>query len=29
MAAIPLGIIAASIGAAIYMAFVWHPQGRP
>jgi hypothetical protein len=28
MAAIPLAIVAASIGAAIYMAFLWHPQGR-
>jgi hypothetical protein len=25
MIAIPLIVVAASIGAAVYMAFVWHP----
>jgi hypothetical protein len=25
MAAIPLAIVAASIGASIYMAFIWRP----
>jgi hypothetical protein len=28
MAAIPLAIVAASIGASIYMAFIWRPHGR-
>ena len=26
MAAIPLAIVAASIGASIYMAFIWRPE---
>jgi hypothetical protein len=29
MAVIPLAIVAASIGASIYMAFIWSPQRKP
>jgi hypothetical protein len=29
MAAIPLAIVAASIGASIYMAFIWSPHRKP
>ena len=28
MAAIPLAIVAVSIGAGIYMAFIWRPEIR-